>query len=135
MKNKPQMSENEFQHRFREKFGRDFSNQEPLMSLTEAEYKFVSGHIFRWIDDFLYQFTYGDPVTDLTYEVFYKFDVDQSKAIVAYALLGDTKVRLTGGLRRRMTSAAFDQWLKEADEDCIAELIADQPALQCAFAC
>src|SRR5262245_23245715 len=89
------MSEDEFRQLFRERFGRDYDNHEPLLSLTREEFEFVFGYFFGWIDDFLYQFTYSDPVTDLTYEVFYKFDVDQSKAVVAYALLGETKVRLT----------------------------------------
>jgi hypothetical protein len=57
------------------------------------------GYAFRETSGLLYHFTYSDPVTDLTYEVFYDVDTAQDKAVVAYALLGEEKVRLTGSLR------------------------------------
>lgn len=61
----------------------------------------------------LYQFTYRDPETGLTYEVFYDFDVDRDQAIVACALLEGRKIRLTRELRQRMTQAAFWAWVRD----------------------
>ena len=56
-------------------------------------------------------------MTNLTYEVFYEFDHDAGQAVIAYAMLGEKKVRLNRGLRQRMTQAAHDKWLSEATED------------------
>ena len=106
----------EIRRLFREKFGREYDRQKPLLSLSAEEFAFVTGHFFRPIEELLYQFTYSDPVTKRTYEVFYDFYVDEDKAVVIYALEGEKKVRLTSGLRQRMTRAAFQQWLKELAE-------------------
>ena len=67
------------------------------------------GYAFDGSSDLQDQFTYSDPLTQLTYEVFYDFDYDTDQAVVAYALLGEKKVRLTRDLRQRMTQAAFDR--------------------------
>lgn len=53
------------------------------------------------------QFPYSDPVTNLTYEVFYNFDYDAGQAVVAYALLREKKIRLTSGLRQRMAGSLW----------------------------
>src|SRR4029450_13051937 len=108
----------EFYRLFKEKFGREYERHKPLLSLSEPEFEFATGYIFRQFENFLYQFTYTDPVTKLTYEVFYDVNVDEDKAIVAHALLEEKKVKLTRGLKQRMTRAAFQQWLKEGLEEC-----------------
>lgn len=117
-----------FRQRFKEQFGREYHDHEPLLSLSEEEFEFVFGYTFRGTSGLLYQFTYSDPVTHQTYEVFYDVDTDQEKAVVAYALLDEKKVRLTRGLRQRMAQAAFEQWCKGFEE--AGETL---PALECAF--
>ncbi len=63
-----------------------------------------------------------DPVTVLTYVVFYESDYDAGQAVVAYALLEGKKVRLNRGLRQRMEQVAYDKWLAEAIEDSAEEI-------------
>jgi hypothetical protein len=85
----------------------------------------------RWDRNDLDQLTYCDAFTNLTYEVYYDFDYDAGQAVVAYALLGEKKVRLTSGLRQRMTQAAYAKWLAEA----LADEAEETAAADCAFTC
>ena len=110
-------TEGEFGRLFRERLGREYDKREPLLSLSEEEFACVWSYLFGEIEAYLYQFAYRDPATRLTYDGFYDFDVDQSEAVVVYALLEGRQVRLTRGLRQRLTQAAFEQWLREATEE------------------
>ena len=111
---------------FKERFGREYDSQEPLLSLSEEEFHFVMGYVSP---DSLYRFTYSDPVTDLTYEVLYDFDVDHDKAAV-YVLVEEKKLPLTGDVTQRIAQAAFEHWLKGFEDT--AETV---PASDCAFNC
>ena len=144
-----------FEREFRERFGRDLRPDEPVFwslsrsgkepvpmtedeiresldkYLDELEAALGLGYAVDGNSDLQDQFTYSDPVTNLTYEVFYDFDYDAGQAVVAYALLGEKKIRLTRGLRQRMTQAAYDKWLKEAIEDTIETVPAPEFAFKC----
>jgi hypothetical protein len=122
------ITEGEFLQLFRERFGREYGAQ----PFSREESDFVMEHIMA----VLYQFTYSDPVTGLTYEVFYDFDVDESQPVVAYARLGSRKVRLTSELRHRMTEAAFEQWMSEGIKEGLEEDSFDtMTAEECAYLC
>ena len=122
------MTRAEFRQLFRNRFGREYNDLQPPWMFSPEEREFIKAFVvggFVWD-----QVTYCDPVTGLTYEVFYEFDYDAGQAVVAYALLEGKKVRLNRGLRQRMEQAAYDKWLAEAIEDSAEEIASSEFAFR-----